>query len=249
MAWNLADWHTASVHALGVESFYTDTLWWRRPGGSPIYLGAILLEGHTPDGEVDAALRRLQEVWDFEEFALYDCWAKRDLTGIGFKQTVKNPWYLRAPAPAPAVTLPEGLSIELVTHAQQLADFERATWEGFEEPEQPEEAFRGRETFSQHGLATLDDTGMYYLNARLNGQVVAGVILHATEDMVGIYGISTLPPYRRRGYAGALVRAGLALRPELPVSVFPDPVSLPIYTDVGFAAAGEIAIWVSGTSR
>ncbi|MCC6456020.1 MAG: GNAT family N-acetyltransferase [Caldilineaceae bacterium] len=243
MALNLADWHRASLQGFGVESFYTDALWWRQPGGSGIYLGAIVLDAQTPDETLFAELRTVQQAWELRSFGLYDCWATRDLAGVGFERAVKNPWYLREPNASPEPKLPDGLSIEIVTRPQQLADFEWASWAGFEEPDNPDEAFLGREPFSQHPLETLDDPGMYYLNARLDGQVVAGVIIHATEDMVGIYGISTLPKFRRRGYASALVRASLALRPELPVSVFPDPVSVPIYTDVGFVAAGEIAIW------
>jgi GNAT superfamily N-acetyltransferase len=245
MALNLADWHRSSIQSFGIQSFYTDSLWWRQPGGSGIYLGAILLDAETPDEKLFAELNRVQTAWTPQGFALYDCWARRDLAEAGFERVVKNPWYLRGPAAIPLSMLPEGLSIEIVANAQQLADFERATWEGFEEPDEPEVAFREREPFSQHPVATLDDAGMYYLNARLDGEVVAGVILHATGDMVGIYGISTLPRFRRRGYARALIRVAVDLRPDLPMSVFPDPVSLPIYTDIGFVAAGEIAIWES----
>lgn len=189
----------------------------------------------------------MQAAWGAQGFAVYDCWGTRNLAAAGFRQVVKNPWYLRLPAPAPALALPEGLTIEVAKTPQQLADFERASWEGFEEPQQPAEAFQGRAAFSQHPAETLADRNLYYLNARLEvdgeNPVVAGVILHAAVDMVGVYGISTLIPFRRRGYASALMRAAVALRPELPMSVFPDPISLPIYSVLGFEPAGEIAIW------
>lgn len=243
MALNLADWHRSSVQHFGIQSSYTDSLWWRQPGGSGIYLGAIIHDAQTPDEELFAELQTVKNAWGEQGFEVYDCWGKRDLTPIGFEKVVKNPWYLRLPGAAPELSLPKGLSIEIVRTAQQLADFERASWEGFEEPENPEETFRGREPFSQHPVGTLEDANMYYLNARLNGQVVAGVIIHATEDMLGVYGISTLIPFRRRGYAAALMRAAAALRPDLPMSVFPDPVSLPVYSVLGFEHAGEIAVW------
>jgi hypothetical protein len=243
MALNVADWHTVSLRPYGVRCFQNDSLWWREPGGSGIYLGAIILDAKSPDDEILAGLEAVKTLWGTGDFALYDCYATRDLAGIGFDLVIKNPWHLRPPSPIPAPKLPDGLTIEIVRSSQELAEFEWASWAGFEEPENPEEAFRGREAFSQHAEATLDDAGMYYLNARLEGQVVAGVILYATEDMLGIYGISTLKSFRRRGYAAALIRAAMALRPELPACVFPEPVSVPIYTDIGFVAAGEIAVW------
>lgn len=248
MALNLADWHRSSVQHFGVRNDYTPSLWWRQPGGSGIYLGALIHEGETPDAELFSELRDVQEAWGSQEFELYDCWGTRDLTPIGFRRVVQNPWYLRAPGAAPALNVPEGLTIEIARTAQQLADFERASWEGFEEPANAEEAFRGRTAFSQHPLATLTDTNMVYLNARLEGEVVAGVIIHATEDMMGVYGISTLPRFRRRGYASALMRAAVALRPDLPMSVFPDPDTLPIYSVLGFERAGEIGFWIRRTT-
>lgn len=243
MALNLADWHTSTVQHFGIETCTTNSIWWRRPGGSGIYLAALIHNDQRPDDETFTELQVVEEAWGDQGYEVYDCWGSRDLAQIGLKRIVKNPWYLRPPTAAVALNLPEGLEIEIVQTPQQLADFERASWEGFEEPDDPMTAFHGRTTFSQHPVETLADTGMFYLNARMEGEVVAGVIIHATADMVGVYGISTLPRWRRRGYASALMRAATALRPDLPMSVFPDPESLPIYSVLGFARAGEIGFW------
>jgi GNAT superfamily N-acetyltransferase len=105
------------------------------------------------------------------------------------------------------------------------------------------EAERPARRFARHAESTLEDSEMSYLNARLPGKVVASTIAHATEDMLGIYGISTLPAFRRRGYGTALVHAAVALRSDLPASVHPDPPSVPRYTPFGFEPAGEIAVW------
>jgi hypothetical protein len=245
MALNLADWHVASIKYDGVQSYYTDSLWWRRPGSSGIYLGALIHDAQTADEETFAELQAVKAVWGEQSFGIYDCWGTRDLSEIGFRFVVRNPWYLRPPAPAPALNLPTGLAIEIAKTQQQLADFEWATWDGFEEPADAEEAFRGRQTFSQHPAGTLEEEGMYYLNARLDGKVVASVIIHRTKDLMGVYGISRFIPYLRRGYAWTLMRFAVTLRPDLPMSVFPDPDSLPIYSVLGFERAGEIAIWNS----
>ena len=122
--------------------------------------------------------------------------------------------------------------------SDQLADFEQATCLGFEIAETDLPA-----RFGLHAEATLEDPGMYYLNARLGGEVVASTIAYVTEDQLGIYGMSTLPRFRRRGYGTALVHAAVATRPDLPASVHPDPPSVPMYTCWGFEPAGYIARW------
>ena len=138
--------------------------------------------------------------------------------------------------------MPSGLSIEAVANAEQLAEFEQASWEGFEATDDVRKVGR----FGQHAASTLEDEGMRYLIARLNGRAVAGTIVYATQDMLGIYGISTVPGFRRRGFATALVRAAVPWRPDLPVSVQPDPESVPIYTGLGFLPAGHVASWYKG---
>ncbi len=240
MARNVVAWTDASVRCFDVPTYHTACLWWRAPGGSPIYLHAAILDAHTPDAILHADLRRAQALWG-GGFSLWDCWATRDLSSLGFTRQWQSTWYLRPAAmPLAAADLPPGLTIETVATRDQLADFEAATVAGFAEPGEP---IAPVAAFSQHAAATLDDPGMVYLNARLDGKVVASVIAHATDDMVGLYGLSTLPAYRRRGYATALVRAVAALRPHLPTCVQPDPETIPIYTGIGFVPGGQIAAW------
>lgn len=239
-ALNVAAWIDSSVACLGVQTFRTASLWWRKPGGSPIYLSAIITDPQAADDVLHADLRLVETEWGTKGISLWDCWATRDLTGMGFKRQWVEPWYLRHPSPLPSdFTLPSGLSIETVTNAEQLAEFEQASWEGFEMTEAAREVGR----FGQHAQDTLEDEGMGYLLARLHGRVVASTIAYATQDMLGIYGISTVPEFRRRGYATALVRATVSLRSDLPVSVQPDPESVRMYTNAGFDMAGQVAAW------
>ncbi len=234
MALNLAAWTDVSVASLGFQTFRNEVVWWRKPGGSPIYLSAIVTDSKAADDVVHSHLRRVETEWGTEEVSLWDCWALRDLSRMGFKRQWVEPWYLRHPSPpCRNFRSPAGLSIETVTNRVELAEFEEASWDGFEMTEAAREVRR----FGQHAPGTLQDEGMHYLIARLNGRVVAGTIAYATTDMLGIYGISTLPQFRRRGYATALVRAAVSLRSDLPVSVQPSAESTRIYTDAGFVPA------------
>ncbi len=243
MALNVTAWHDLSVASLGFRTFRNEVLWWRKPGGSPIYLSAIVTDPEAADDVLHSQLRRVETSWGTEKVSLWDCWALRDLSRMGFKRKGVEPWYLRHPSPLSRnLRLPDGLSIETVTNPVELAEFEAASWDGFEMTETAREVGR----FGQHALGTLGDGGMHYVVARLNGRVVASTIAYATADMLGIYGISTRPEFRRRGYATALVRAAVSLRPDLPVSVQPSPESACIYTDAGFVPAGQVAAWRNG---
>lgn len=242
MARNLVAWTEVSVRSYGIQTTHAPGLWWRQPGGSGIYLAAVILGDQTPDELILAEMQKVRDAWTAAglDAWVYDCAATRDLSSLGFGSMWQTPWYLRPPAPITPDAPPDGIAIETVTTADQLADFEVATWQGFEETEVD---FAGRERFSQHPLASLDDPGMVYLNARLDGQVVSSTIAYITDGMVGIYGLSTLPSFRRRGYARALVQASVALRPDCAASVYPDPPTIPIYTEIGFERGGTIAVW------
>jgi GNAT superfamily N-acetyltransferase len=185
-------------------------------------------------------LNKAIEIWQPNGLGIYDCWASRDLRPLGFEKIMQSPWYLRPPGPISKVDPPAGLTIEVVKTAEQLALFEEASRLGFGDRAVPDPEW---EPFSQHAPATLADPAMDYLIGWLDGKVVTSVIIHATEDMLGIYGLSTLLQYRRRGYAAALIQAAVALHPELATSVHPDPPSVPIYTRIGFVAAGDLAMW------
>jgi GNAT superfamily N-acetyltransferase len=238
MALNFAGFESACVRALGVATFQTRSIWWREPGGSPIYSAGGILDPDVSDQAIFDELASVHAAWQGAPIELNDYWAIRDLTRLGYTRLFQNPWYVRSAAPIEPCELPQGLVIETVKTPEQLREFERACHLGFDNSEA-----NLPQRFAQHGETTLDDPGMVYLNARLGGQVVASTIAHAAENMLGIYAISVLAPFRRRGYGTALVHAAVALRPDLPVSVWPDPPSMPMYTRWGFSRAEEIACW------
>lgn len=70
MALNLADWMSASLQPLGIEYTYDGTLWWRRPGGSGIYLGATNVGKYTTSADFTNDLAKVVAAWGEEGFSL-----------------------------------------------------------------------------------------------------------------------------------------------------------------------------------
>ncbi|MFN8441800.1 MAG: hypothetical protein U0175_13560 [Caldilineaceae bacterium] len=79
MALNLADWMSASLQPLGVEAYVEGSLWWRRPGGSGIYLGATNVGKYTTSADFTNDLAKVVAAWGEETFSLYDCWGAYEL--------------------------------------------------------------------------------------------------------------------------------------------------------------------------
>ena len=92
MALNLAVWHEISVKPYGIQTFWTESLWWRERGNAPIYLAAIVMDGQTPDNALFSDLQTVQEAWAATTIELYECWGRRDLSEIGFEQRWNTPW-------------------------------------------------------------------------------------------------------------------------------------------------------------
>src|SRR3989337_458011 len=86
MARNVAAWIDSSVASLGVQTFRSASLWWRSPGGSPIYLSAMITDPQASDDELHRELRRVETEWGAKPVSLWDCWAARDLSTKGFKR-------------------------------------------------------------------------------------------------------------------------------------------------------------------
>ena len=91
MSLNLVAWTEASIKPYGIPTRMTDTLWWRHPGGSGIYLPAAIMDGHCPDDVLFADLKQVAEIWQPRGFVLYDCWANRELSPFGFEKNRRNP--------------------------------------------------------------------------------------------------------------------------------------------------------------
>ena len=56
---------------------------------------------------------------------------------------------------------------------------------------------------------------------RVDGRPVTAAMAYVSDHVVGIYGVGTLPEYRRRGFGEAITRAAVSAAPHLPAMLSP----------------------------
>ncbi len=236
---NLIAWHDCSVRALGFTTRHGDH-WWTNPTPGPsIYFTAI--EARPASGRVgrDASRRELRRHLD-DPNGSYEAvcvsFADLDLRREGLSSRNSGLWYGRPPGSPPAARGGADLDIVEVTNDEELAEFEVATTAAFEAP-----APIAR--FDIHAPAVLDDPRMHIFIGRHDGQVVSGAMAYEDDDVLGIYGVGTVPGHRGRGWATAITTAALATATDRPAVLQPSLAAARMYRTMGFAEIGQFVHW------
>lgn len=238
---NEADWHDASVRALGVETFRTDGVWSREQMRPSIYESAIVLASVRTETGVVQDIERLVERDPDATISVRDSFNELDLTGLGFRRpTWIGELWIKDAATNPAGREVTDLEIELVEDEATLREFGFATYEGFESSD----AVREAGPLGMHHPSTLKNPRIRYFVGRVGGRVVTSSIAYVGDDLVGVYGVSTLPEYRRRGYGEAITRAATKPATELDVALSPDEMARGMYRQLGFRKISEYTAWV-----
>jgi GNAT superfamily N-acetyltransferase len=210
-----------------------------------IYLSAMTLAPARTAPEVVREIEALALRDSGAPISLWDTFAELDLGALGF---VRLPWVgeLWTKDAATQTSEPRllDLEIERVTDVAALEEFGIATVLGFESSDE----IRAAGPLGMHAPATLDDPHMHYFVGRVGGRVATSAIAYQGPDVVGLYGISTLPEYRRRGYGKAITWAAANTAPALDVCVAPDPMARGIERELGFRKLAEFAPWLRGPS-
>jgi hypothetical protein len=214
---NLADWHEASLKPLDIECRCASGFWHSLRRGPVIYVcGVTLAPARDAPGQM-AEIQRMVEIHNHAYCTIIDSYAELDLTHLGFQRSEPEPWYIRPASSKPDYAIPPGLVIEEVGDAHTLTEFEIATWEGFESGPIVRAAGPG----GQHHPGTLDDPHMHYFVGRLDGKAVTSSIAYIGKDITGVFGVSTLPEYRRRGFVEAITWTATMAAPHLPAHLEP----------------------------
>ena len=66
---------------------------------------------------------------------------------------------------------------------------------------------------------------------------------YVSSGVVGVYGVATLPEYRRRGCAESMTWAAIQSGLGLPAVLQPTPMAESMYQRMGFAEVGRLQMW------
>jgi Acetyltransferase (GNAT) family len=231
-AHNLADWHDACLHSLGVRTRRSQSMWFCEEDAPFIFLTAITLSSDS-DAQRSDVERLAAESGG--AISVCDCWSRLDLGDLGFEKFEEEAWYVRGPAEARPVT-PE---VEQVKEPGGLAEFEHASTAGFETPE-----LHDLEPFGVYGRPILEDPRMHLFVRRDGGRVVSGSIACVSSGVVGVYSVATVPAFRRRGYGEQVTWAAVGSAPSFPAILQPSEEGAALYRRMGFAPVGRYTKWL-----
>jgi hypothetical protein len=219
-----AAWHSAWLTALGLRSERDERVWRALDPPPFIYWTAITLDESATAGDLAGS-----------RGTVCDTWSAIDLERHGYTATERDPWFVRPPGPL-AQPAPSDLEIVRVETPAEVEEFERTSLRGFADDDE-----RAVEPGSIHPPPILADSRMTMLTGRVDGRAVSAAMSYRVDDMVGIYGVTTLPAARRRGYASALTAA--LIDPDAHASLSPSAMAEGIYRQLGFERAGELTMW------
>lgn len=136
--------------------------------------------------------------------------------------------------------LPSGLEVHRVRDVNELLSWARTSSVGFE---MSDPGFLDRLATSQ----TLGTEGLTCYLGICSGQRVTTCILYESDNVAGIYHVSTVPEFRGRGFGAAVsafaVREGFQRGCDLS-SLQATPMGFPVYLKMGFRYVLDYLNWI-----
>jgi hypothetical protein len=220
-----AGWHTAWLTALGLRSQRAGGLWRALERPPRIYLAGITLQPSVPP-------EALADV----PGSVGDVWQSLDLTPYGFHVWRTEPWFYRLPGALPDARESD-LELVQVSTPEEVEEFEAVSVRGFGS----EDDFVEPGTI--HPPSVLADDAMHMFIGRVDGRAVAAAMGYRLDDVVGVFGVTTVASARRRGYGAAVTGAAMLTDTGLPAVLAPSDEAVNMYRRLGFEPVGALSIW------
>lgn len=226
---NNVDWYRSISHAHGLASAVEDGVWTCRAVMPPYYSNAVTVSRSG----VEAQLALVHELADAvaPPFTVKDSHALLDLAPLGFRVLFAAQW------------------IRLAHDAATGGNADPAAWRRLTTPEDLE---RWEDAWRAHGSpattrvfvpALLADGSVAILAAERDGEIVAGVAVNRSTQVVGLSNFFAAEPDADAQFADA-VAAVRRSSPDLPVVGYESGESLARARREGFRAAGALRIWI-----
>jgi GNAT superfamily N-acetyltransferase len=161
---------------------------------------------------------------------------------LRLKRVGAMPGMVWEPLPTSPPTAPQGLEIRRIVDPIDARKFARTMMRGFEVDPGLLDAWA--EHVSTASLAP--STNRAYYLGYVGGQPVCTAVRCSTRDIAGIYGVSTLPVFRRRGLGAAITsRAATDGREEGCRRSYlqSSPIGRTVYERIGYRFVEEYHLW------
>jgi hypothetical protein len=219
-------WHGSWLDALGLRWLRRDRTWRALDRPPHIYFAGIALEPGVAAAKIASV-----------PGSICDSWQSLDLEAHGFRVWRTEPWFHRPPGPLDDEPVPPELELVQVSTAAEVYEFEAVSVRGFGSEDDSIEPG----TF--HPPTVLADERMHMFLGRVDGRAVAAAMGYRSENVVGVFGVTTIASARRRGYGSAITRAAMLVDTALPSILAPSQMGERLYRRLGFDRVGELSIW------
>lgn len=219
-------WHGSWLDALGLRWARRGGVWRALDKPPHIYFAGITLEPGVEAAEMATV-----------PGSICDGWQSLDLEPHGFRVWRTEPWFHRPPGPLDDEAVPPELELVRVSTPAEVYELEAVSVRGFGTEDDSIEPG----TF--HPPTVLADDRMHMFLARVGGHAVAAAMGYRSENVVGVFGVTTVASARRRGYGSAVTRAAMLVDTALPSILAPSGMGERLYRRLGFDRVGELSIW------
>lgn len=186
-----------------------------------------------PVNDAARLIRRADDIFGSRRYMVWTMWPV-DLTPFGFVRS-ESPAMVRDPSGTDEISV--DMSITEVLDATAVEAFEDTLSAGFGYEQ------RNLSLVGMLGPNAPGDERLRFWLGRVRGRPVAVSFSAVSDGYTGVYGVTTVPDARRRGYGEAMTRAALSAAAEHPAALQASAMGKPLYEAMGFREVARFEVW------